>query len=96
MLVAARARLVYIQAADEMVVTIGHVAPLTGNISHLGKDNENGARLALEDYNAKGMVIGGKQVRFELLCEDDQADHKSATSLPNGWWTRESRVWSVI
>lgn len=74
MLVAALCSAVNIQAADEMVVTIGHVAPLTGNISHLGKDNENGARLALEDYNAKGMVIGGKQVRFELLCEDDQAD----------------------
>src|SRR5574337_508993 len=35
--------------AQEMVVKLGSVAPLTGTISHLGKDNENGARLAVED-----------------------------------------------
>ncbi len=33
--------------ADE-IVRIGHVAPLTGAIAHLGKDSENGARLAIE------------------------------------------------
>jgi branched-chain amino acid transport system substrate-binding protein len=41
--------------ADE-VVKIGHVAPLTGGIAHLGKDNENGARLAVEEINAKGLT----------------------------------------
>ena len=30
------------------IIKIGHVAPLTGGIAHLGKDNENGARLAVE------------------------------------------------
>ena len=30
------------------IVRIGHVAPLTGAIAHLGKDSENGARLAIE------------------------------------------------
>ena len=34
---------------DGVEVKIGHVAPLTGPIAHLGKDNENGARLALDD-----------------------------------------------
>jgi len=43
------------------VVKIGHVAPLSGAIAHLGKDNENGARLAIEELNAKGMSIGGKK-----------------------------------
>lgn len=64
-------------SAQELVVKIGHVGPLTGNISHLGKDNENGARLAIEDYNAKGVTIGGKKVKFELVGEDDQADPKT-------------------
>src|SRR5438045_1926423 len=64
-------------AQAQEVVKIGHVAPLTGNIAHLGKDNENGARLALEDYNAKGLTIGGKKVKFELVGEDDQADPKT-------------------
>ncbi|NBW45104.1 MAG: branched-chain amino acid ABC transporter substrate-binding protein, partial [Betaproteobacteria bacterium] len=35
----------------QTVIKIGHVAPLTGNQAHLGKDNENGARLAIEDLN---------------------------------------------
>jgi len=61
------------------VVKIGHVAPLTGGIAHLGKDNENGARLAIEDANAKGLTIDGKKVFFVLVSEDDQADAKTAT-----------------
>ncbi len=67
-------------AADgEMVVKIGAIQPLTGPQAHLGKDNENGTRMAIDDANAKGISIGGKKVRFELLSEDDQADPKTAT-----------------
>ena len=62
------------------VVKIGHVAPLSGPIAHLGKDNENGARLAIEELNAKGVSIGGKKVKFELLAEDDAADPKQGTA----------------
>lgn len=62
-----------------LVVRIGHVAPLTGAQGHLGKDNENGARLAIDEANAQGILIGGKKVRFELLSEDDQADPRTAT-----------------
>ena len=64
---------------SELVVKIGHVAPLTGNIAHLGKDNENGARLAVEEINAKGVVIAGKKLKIELVGEDDQADPKTGT-----------------
>jgi branched-chain amino acid transport system substrate-binding protein len=63
--------------AQEVIVKIGHVGPLTGNIAHLGKDNENGARLAIEEYNAKGITLGGKKVKFELIGEDDAADPKT-------------------
>jgi branched-chain amino acid transport system substrate-binding protein len=63
-------------SGDEMVVKIGSAAPLTGPQAHLGKDNENGVRLALDEANAKGVTIGGKKVRFELVSEDDQADPK--------------------
>ena len=65
-----------IAAAQEQVVKIGHVAPISGAIAHLGKDNENGARMAIDELNAKGVTIGGKKVRFELLAEDDAADPK--------------------
>ena len=66
-------------AAAELVVKIGASSPLTGPQAHIGKDNENGTRMAIEDANAKGVNIGGKKVRFELLSEDDQADAKTAT-----------------
>ena len=62
------------------VVKIGHVAPLSGALAHLGKDNEYGARLAIEELNAKGVSIGGKKVKFELLAEDDAADPKQGTA----------------
>ena len=64
----------------QTVVRIGHVAPMTGGIAHLGKDNENGAKLAVADLNKAGLTIGGQKVKFELLSEDDAADPKQGTS----------------
>ncbi|MED5621687.1 branched-chain amino acid ABC transporter substrate-binding protein [Ideonella sp. BN130291] len=66
--------------AQEMVVKIGHVGPVSGAQAHYGKDNENGARMAIEDLNAKGVTIGGKKVKFELVAEDDAADPKQGTA----------------
>ncbi|TMG83792.1 MAG: branched-chain amino acid ABC transporter substrate-binding protein, partial [Betaproteobacteria bacterium] len=68
-------------AAPEVVVKIGHVGPTTGPQAHLGKDNENGARMAIDDANAKNIVIDGKKVKFELIAEDDQADPKQGTTV---------------
>ena len=67
-------------SAQEVVVKIGHVGPTSGAIAHLGKDNENGARMAIDELNAKGVSIGGKKVKFELLAEDDAADPKQGTA----------------
>ncbi len=66
--------------AQEQVVKIGHVGPISGAIAHLGKDNEYGARLAVEELNAKGLSIGGKKIKFELVAEDDAADPKQGTA----------------
>jgi branched-chain amino acid transport system substrate-binding protein len=67
-------------AMAQQVVKIGHVGPVSGAIAHLGKDNENGARLAVEELNAKGVKIGGQTVKFELVAEDDAADPKQGTA----------------
>jgi branched-chain amino acid transport system substrate-binding protein len=67
-------------AFAETVVKIGHVGPLTGGIAHLGKDNEFGGRLAVEEINARKLKIGGDVVRFELIGEDDAADPKQGTA----------------
>jgi branched-chain amino acid transport system substrate-binding protein len=64
-------------AAD--TVKIGCVAPLTGPQAHLGRDIENGARLAVDAINATNPTLGGKPVQFALQVEDDQADPKTAT-----------------
>lgn len=66
-------------SALERVVKIGHAGPLTGPIAHLGKDNENGVKLALEEANAAGTVIGGEKIRFELISEDDEANPQKGT-----------------
>jgi branched-chain amino acid transport system substrate-binding protein len=63
----------------EVTVKLGHVAPMTGPQAHLGKDNENGAKLAVEELNAQALEIGGAKIKFELLAEDDQADPKQGT-----------------
>ncbi|MFC3532362.1 branched-chain amino acid ABC transporter substrate-binding protein [Vogesella facilis] len=69
-------------AADGVeTIKIGQVSPLTGPISHLGKDVEFGAKLAIDDLNATGVAIGGKKVRFELVSEDDQGDPKIGTQV---------------
>src|ERR1041384_8303150 len=66
--------------AEDLVVKIGHVGPTSGPIAHLGKDNENGARMAIDELNAKGVTIGGKKAKFELLAEDDAGDPKQGTA----------------
>lgn len=67
--------------AKDVVIKIGHVAPMTGNNAHLGKDNENAAKMAIEELNAKGWTIGGAKARFELISEDDAADPKQGTAV---------------
>src|SRR5215470_274659 len=64
-----------------ITIMIGHVAPLTGGIAHLGKDNENGARLAIDEANAAKITIDGKEAKFVLVAEDDQADPKVGTTV---------------
>jgi branched-chain amino acid transport system substrate-binding protein len=67
--------------AQDMVVKIGHVGPTSGGIAHLGKDNENGAKMAIDELNAKGVTIGGKKVKLELQPEDDAGDPKQGTAV---------------
>ncbi|MBI2750371.1 MAG: branched-chain amino acid ABC transporter substrate-binding protein [Burkholderiales bacterium] len=68
-------------AAAGAVVRIGHVGPTSGAIAHLGKDNENGARMAIEELNAAGITLDGKKVTLELMAEDDAADPKQGTAV---------------
>ena len=67
--------------ADALIVKIGHVGPTSGPIAHLGKDNEFGAKMAIEDLNSRNLKIGDKVAKFELLAEDDAGDPKQGTAV---------------
>ena len=62
-------------------IRIGHAGPTTGGIAHLGKDNENGAKLAVDEANQAGIKIGGQAAKFVLIAVDDQADPKVGTTV---------------
>ncbi len=68
------------QGADQ-IVRIGTANPVSGPSAHLGKDTENGARLAVDDLNAKGFEINGKKVQLVLLAEDDGGDPKQGSAV---------------
>jgi branched-chain amino acid transport system substrate-binding protein len=72
-------------AGGDVTVKIGQVSPMSGPISHLGKDNEFGAKLAIEDLNAEGVEIGGKKVKFELVPKMTRAIRKSVPRLLSAW-----------
>lgn len=63
------------------VVKIGFSGPLTGPQAAAGKDNETGAKMAVDELNRKKIKVGGKAVTFQLMSEDDQADPKSGVAV---------------
>lgn len=68
-------------APSGITITIAHAGPLTGSIAHLGKDDENGVALAVEQANQQKLTIGGQPVTFRMVSEDDQADPKIGTTV---------------
>ncbi|MFE8645175.1 branched-chain amino acid ABC transporter substrate-binding protein [Sphingomonas sp. NCPPB 2930] len=67
-------------AQDTQVIKLGHVGPVSGPQAHYGRDNENGARMAVEELNTQNVVINGKKIKWELQAEDDAADPKQGTA----------------
>ncbi len=69
------------QGAEQSdVIRIGAAGPLTGDMAVFGQDQLNGMRLAVEEWNATGGVLGKKIVIVE---GDDQRDPKQAVSAAN-------------
>lgn len=57
---------------------IGGVTHLTGSSAFFGKTIKMGADLAVEEYNAKGGILGGRQV--VIKWEDDKCNPTEAVS----------------
>jgi branched-chain amino acid transport system substrate-binding protein len=66
-------------ALAQQTVLLGGSGPLTGSLAAMGKDAENGVRLAVEEINASGLTIGGQKVTLALDFKDDAADPRTAT-----------------
>jgi len=64
----------------EEVIKIGVAGPMTGDQAKMGTDFKNGVALAVEEWNAKGGLLGKK---VTLLVADDQHDPKQAVSIAN-------------
>lgn len=71
----------YAHAQTPHTVLIGVAGPLTGPSARIGKDLENGARLAVDDANSTHPTIDGKPVVFKLVSVDDQSDPRTAVSV---------------
>jgi branched-chain amino acid transport system substrate-binding protein len=80
-ILAAMTAILAANASAQEIVKIGHAAPISGPVAHLGKENENGAKMAIDELNAKGFMIDGKKVRFQLMSEDDAGDPKQGTAV---------------
>jgi len=64
--------------ANELL--IGIAGPMTGDQSKMGMDFRNGVQLAVDEWNARGGVLGRKVV---MRVEDDQHDPKQAVAIAN-------------
>jgi branched-chain amino acid transport system substrate-binding protein len=65
-------------AAAQDSIQIAWAGPLTGDVANLGQGYLNGAKLAFEEWNAKGGVLGKK---FVVVAEDDACDPKQAGTV---------------
>lgn len=58
-------------------IVIGHFASMTGSTAHFGQDTDRGIRMAFEEANAKGGVLGKK---LKLVTLDDRGDSAEAAN----------------
>ncbi len=68
------------EAHATSTIKIGVAGPLTGDQGAFGQELKNGAIIAVEEWNAKGGVLGKK---IEIIWGDDQHDPKQAVSVAN-------------
>lgn len=61
-------------------ILVGVAGPMTGDQSKIGGDVERGARIAVEEWNARGGIMG-RMIRLEV--GDDRHDPKEAVSVAN-------------
>jgi branched-chain amino acid transport system substrate-binding protein len=74
--------LVPVMANAAEPVKIGAIAPLTGSLATYGESTTNGIRLAIEEINAAGGVLGGRMLEV-IAYEDDKGDSTEGANAFN-------------
>jgi len=64
----------------EEVLRIGVAGPMTGDQAKMGMDLINGVTLAIEEWNARGGILGRK---IEIVKGDDRHDPREAVNVAN-------------
>ena len=72
--------LIMSQADAESTIKLGVAGPLTGDQGAFGQEIQNGTIIAVEEWNAKGGVLGKK---IEIVWGDDQHDPRQAVAVAN-------------
>lgn len=73
--------------AEEAVIKLGGLAPLTGNYAEYGKGFQIGFQKAVDEINAKGGVNGR---RFEIEIKDTQGDAVVSANMATNFAEDES------
>lgn len=66
----------YVYGAE--TIKVGLVAPLTGPIATFGQSVDKGVRMAVDEINAKGGLLG---MKIELIVEDNQAKAEESANI---------------
>jgi len=65
---------------QKKAIRLGVAGPMTGSDAKMGSDFRNGVSVAIEEWNAKGGVLG---MQIDAILADDQSDPKQAVSVAN-------------
>jgi branched-chain amino acid transport system substrate-binding protein len=68
-------------------ILVGHVASLTGDTATFGVSADEGIKLAMDEINAKGGILGGRKIK--VLTEDDRSLGDEAKTAANKLITRD-------
>lgn len=79
-------------SADSKVVKIGFLGALTGDVACYGKPGLNGLKMAAEDLNAKGGILGKK---VEIVAYDNAGDKAQAASITKKYISKD-KVSAII
>jgi branched-chain amino acid transport system substrate-binding protein len=60
---------------------LDRLLPLTGELAHIGKDDESGVRLAIKNLNTQHIRTGGQVATFVPDSRDDTADPRTAVTI---------------